>query len=114
MRRPWGPRWSPTISISKKDEQLLSLTATGHHLEWVAIAPPDLRPPKAAIAKAIEGVLRIWQKPGWFTSVAYSECYLDLTHLARALCLLLGNTDPNALVRRTVAESATSQTSERR
>ena len=98
----WGPRWSPTISSSQTSEQLQSLTATGHHLEWIALAPPELRPARADISKAIDGVLQIWQQPGWFTNVAYSDCYLDLTHLARALCLLLGNIDPNTLVRRGV------------
>jgi hypothetical protein len=74
------------------------LACTGHHLEWIAIAPPDLRPKQRVIESAISSVFRFLNS-GWLAHPsAATDAYLDLSHLGRALCLL-ANRDPSFIVR---------------
>lgn len=65
----------------------LAVTSTGHHLEWIALAPRELRPPQKSVAKAAKGILR---RVNFIIPEMRSELYCPLTHVARALCLLRG------------------------
>jgi len=63
------------------------LLATGHHLEWMALAPPEVLPPRENIVRAAQWAVR--------TMLEIDEGLLDqkfgpLTHVARALCLWRG------------------------
>lgn len=67
----------------------LDLIATGHHLEWIAIAPPDLRPDKAVVQAVALNILETAIDPSTFKSAFNREsAYLGLTHLAGALCMM--------------------------
>ena len=54
----WPPNWpagraaveNPRPDADFKDVK--DVIATGHHLEWLAIAPPELHPPRAMVQKA--------------------------------------------------------------
>lgn len=61
------------------------ITATGDHLEWIALAPADVRPPNERIAKAVSASLVTVQGLSQWEISGY---YNTLSHLARALCLL--------------------------
>lgn len=84
----WKGEWSehtPRINSDPMSISSSKLMSTGHHLEWIAMAPPDLRPDKAVIQDVANAVLddilnlTIFQSEGG---------YLLLSHLARALCLM--------------------------
>jgi len=91
----WPARWEPGIKVAG-DDPLFCLPSTGHHLEWIALAPPDLRPSVRVVEDAIAGICRFLE-PERLTRGDRSELYLDLSHLARSLCLL-ANTDAVTLV----------------
>lgn len=51
----WPSNWADGAAalVNPRDDELKSqVIATGHHLEWLAIAPQDLHPPKEMIEKA--------------------------------------------------------------
>jgi hypothetical protein len=63
------------------------LIVTGHHLEWMALAPPEFCPPTDCVAKAarfVHGAIVKLRQPFFATPDEYSIG----THAARALCLL--------------------------
>jgi hypothetical protein len=58
--------------------------ATGHHLEWLAIAPPELHPPREMVRKAARWLIEDT------TSKTNEELYLDYTfysHVGNALAM---------------------------
>jgi hypothetical protein len=73
----------------------LAVTSTGHHLEWLAIVPPELRPDRKLIQLAVSGILGVVEE---MTPYARDRWYLDLSHLGRALSLMLGR-HPSDIVR---------------
>ncbi|MBI3462687.1 MAG: hypothetical protein HY000_06440 [Planctomycetes bacterium] len=92
----WGPDWwndapgpggasenpNPEVSVSN------FIRATGHHLEWIALAPKDLRPPDANVEKAAQWVVSTTlAQPQGILSTYYGE----FSHGARALLLLSGS-----------------------
>jgi hypothetical protein len=95
----WGAHWAtgrPAKAGAAEADMVGALACTGHHLEWIALAPPDLRPPREQVRRAVRCVLRV---AAGYNTYMRSEYYLDLTHLARALCLLK-NCDPVEFVAR--------------
>lgn len=87
----WPSGWmvgSEETRLSELEgERIARLRVAGHHLEWIAIAPPELRPKKDTIVKAIMYA----QKE--FAEWSYSDIknsYPVITHGARALLLLSG------------------------
>jgi hypothetical protein len=89
----WLDNWhegKPSSFDAKNDDDLMgAVTATGHHLEWIAIAPSTYRPTDRYIASAIHAVLKMIEDWSVFRNESY---YAPLSHLARALCMLGGNT----------------------
>lgn len=82
----WPFDWGEvTAEITERDRLASDLVATSHHLEWIAIAPSNLRPSSSSIAKAIVGVLG---EVSGMTVFEISGSYPWLSHLARALCLM--------------------------
>jgi len=93
----WAGRWAPATAAfdrTRETEEFTSLISTGHHLEWIALAPPDCRPPESIIRSAIHGILKLVSR---FTAYEICQCYLPLTHLACALCLLKNKTPSDIL-----------------
>lgn len=91
----WPTTWieggaEPPVDLAPDDrtargEKIRFLTSTSHHLEWIALAPPELRPPDDAVERAtvfLAKYLRIASVP------RFSYNYLPITHGVRALCLM--------------------------
>lgn len=77
--------WPAYLDESPNPEVLV----TGHHLEWIAMAPPAVCPPRHVVKKAVDYLKRT------MTSMTRPffvrpEFYQPSTHAARALCLIRG------------------------
>ncbi len=83
----WPSNWSEGADALTKpasDELFKKVIATGHHLEWLAIAPPELHPPREQILKAADWAIQ--------TTVEQSESdilqrYTFFSHVGNALAL---------------------------
>jgi hypothetical protein len=86
----WPSNWSAgAAAVENPIEELeyKRVIATGHHLEWLAIAPKELHPPREQILKAADWVIQ--------TTVGHSEedirgQYTFYSHVANALSLWRG------------------------
>jgi hypothetical protein len=65
-------------------EQIL---ATGHPLEWWALAPEELHPPREAVARAAQWIVQTIEQ---LTPAQVEELYSPLSHAGRALALWRG------------------------
>ena len=58
----WPPNWHDGADagrLADPDEPIYRrVISTGHHLEWLAIAPQELHPPRESIVRAAEWVIR--------------------------------------------------------
>lgn len=90
---PAPPRRSETAHPELAMKNLLR--ATGHHLEWMLIAPQGLAVPLTVMERAFHGIIRgmIRMHP-----MEVMEGYNPLTHASRALCLALDRT-PDQIMR---------------
>lgn len=86
----WDKSWSGARAPSETsfgDALLDRLMVTGHHLEWIALAPTTLRPSHVAIGKSVNAIVadvkefRSRGTPHWKT-------YPLITHAARAVSLI--------------------------
>jgi hypothetical protein len=96
----WTRSGKPSDLATVEGEPNTRLRVTGHHLEWIAIAPKDTRPSAKCIKRAIHYLQdRLLDLPG----DSYYYNYTLLTHAARALLLFSGQVDPMSLLpKRTV------------
>lgn len=85
----WTKRWPEGIEGAADDKAPLAerILATGHHLEWMALAPPELLPPRECIVRAAQWLTRAMLEVDDAT-VALE--YGPFSHGARALCLWRG------------------------
>lgn len=66
------------------DEELYKkIIATGHHLEWLSIAPPDLHPPEEQICKAVDWIVDITKSQ---TRADIKARFTFFSHVGAALC----------------------------
>jgi len=101
----WGANWFQADSPSRKDkksdslmdslgnipglEDILKITVTGHHLEWMAIAQSHCRPSASVIDKAIRFLLTTI--PRYRRNVVADwHLYLPFSHAVKAICDLHG------------------------
>ena len=83
----WPSNWSDgEVAVTKplNDELYKQVIATGHHLEWLAIAPQELHPPREQIRKAADWVIKTT------TEQSYSDIgqkYTFFSHVGNALAL---------------------------
>ena len=83
----WPSNWSEGADAVAKpvnDELFRQVIATGHHLEWLAIAPKELHPPREQILKAADWVIK--------TTIEQSDSdigqrYTFFSHVGNALAL---------------------------
>jgi hypothetical protein len=83
----WPSNWADgadAVANPIHDELHKQVIATGHHLEWLAIAPRELHPPREMILKAADWAIR--------TTTAQSqsqvlERYTFFSHVGNALAL---------------------------
>ncbi|MGO9471242.1 MAG: hypothetical protein ACLQIB_47485 [Isosphaeraceae bacterium] len=86
----WPHRWAAGTAASrsnKDDSHFAALTLVGHHLEWIAIAPPECRPSERCVRKAIAFALDVAER---LPTAEINNNYHLFTHIGRALCLLAG------------------------
>ncbi len=79
--RWWDPADAKSSRVPTKFEQIL---ATGHHLEWLAIAPPEVQPPREVIIRAAQWLVQAMLE---IDEPTLQQMYGPFSHAARALCL---------------------------
>lgn len=85
----WLGEWSTSSKVvGKEDYRYQAIAVTGHHLEWIAISPPELRPKRQVIERAAVGLCKLINAQSFQTA---SQGYPPFSHAARALCLLEGD-----------------------
>jgi hypothetical protein len=79
----WTREWTQGRAGNKSSlhDQLL---VTGHHLEWLALAPEEVQPPRETIVRAGQWLARTLVE---MDEKQLLEAYGPYTHAARALCL---------------------------
>ncbi len=91
--RSWttGSQTSGEENTAETDSSLYErILLTGHHLEWLALAPPEVQPPREVIVRAGQWLVRALLEAG---DSELRDRYGPCTHAARALCLWRGK-DP--------------------
>lgn len=89
----WNRRWSGQLALNGAPTDDDSLTArilaTGHALEWLALAPQELHPPRENLVRAGQWLSRTIIE---LDESTVTELYTYLTHAGRALALWRGKT----------------------
>jgi hypothetical protein len=84
----WPYNWPAGEDAVKKPDLSIPLyrhvIATGHHLEWLSIAPESLHPPREQIRQAAAWVI---QKTIEMKESEILENYTFYSHVGNALCL---------------------------
>ncbi len=87
----WNADWpnsAPASSEpSEQDPLSLRLIATGHALEWWALAPAEVHPPRATVMAAGQWLVRTIDR---LSAEEIEQNYSFLTHVGRALALWRG------------------------
>lgn len=82
----WNRRW-PTGRAALDDKTATiydKILVTGHQLEWLALAPPEVQPPAETIVRAAQWLARTLLE---LDDKQIVEAYGPYSHGARALCL---------------------------
>lgn len=83
----WASNWpdgADSVSNPIKDEQFRMVIATGHHLEWQAIAPQELLIPREQLHRAAKWVITTTKAQ---TPSEILEKYTFFSHVGNALAL---------------------------
>lgn len=90
----WDGTWATNgpRSFIMGDDLLDRITVTGHHLEWIALAPDGIRPSEAAVERAVLALRRDVESLPPLARQPF-KTLLPVSHGARALALLRGD-DP--------------------
>jgi hypothetical protein len=89
----WGSQWhlpptgKPQVVDKSPRAVQNALRVTGHHAEWLALAPQDTRPAAASLRAAMRYLTETLRT---LPDQDFVEAYSPLSHAARALCLLSG------------------------
>jgi hypothetical protein len=67
-----------------KGESGEEILLTGHHLEWLALAPPEVQPPRETMVRAGQWLVRAMLE---VDDASLQKMYGPFSHAARALCL---------------------------
>lgn len=88
----WDLHWPLTSKIpAPQDDPCLDrITMTGHHLEWIALAPETARPRLDTIKHAVIALLRDIRALPELGGPRLFKTLLPCSHAARALCLFRG------------------------
>jgi hypothetical protein len=86
--REW-PRGTAAVALATKSPPSLhdKLLVTGHHLEWLALAPEAAQPPRECVVRAAQWLARALVE---MDEKELINAYGPYTHAARALCLWRG------------------------
>ncbi len=83
----WPSNWQDgALAVAKPVEDALykKVISTGHHLEWLAIAPEELHPPRENLRKAARWAIETTRAQ---TPAAIREFYTFFSHVGGALAL---------------------------
>jgi hypothetical protein len=86
----WSKDWArqegdPTPESEGEDDEVGSqILATGHILEWWAIAPEEVQPPRETLIRASQWLVKTIEAQ---TDAEITNRFTFLTHAGRALCL---------------------------
>lgn len=85
----WTRQWPQGSAATVPDKGNLpslhdKLLVTGHHLEWLALAPDEVQPPRETIVRAGQWLARTLAE---LDQKDLIEAYGPYTHAARALCM---------------------------
>lgn len=86
----WTREWpAGAAAAAKTNAPTLhdKILVTGHHLEWLALAPDDVQPPRETVIRAAQWLARTLVE---MDKKDLLEAYGPYTHAARALCLWRG------------------------
>src|SRR5262245_17204564 len=88
----WTRQWpggAGALKAAKAEALTLhdKLLVTGHHLEWLALAPEEVQPPRENVIRAAQWLARTLIE---MDEKDLLEAYGPYTHAARALCLWRG------------------------
>lgn len=81
----WPGNWPDGVAAVEnpaEEELYKKIIATGHHLEWLSIAPPDLHPPEEQIRKAIDWIVEVTRNQ---SRADVKRRFTFLTHVGAAL-----------------------------
>ncbi len=99
----WPPNWPDgraAVENPRQDAEFKDVIATGHHLEWLAIAPKELHPPREMVQKAARWLIEnTTSKP----DAEIYDKYTFYSHVGNALALWR-RTHPAAFWRKWTAE----------
>lgn len=101
----WPGNWydgAEAVAFPADEEAHKKVIATGHHLEWLAIAPEHLHPPRAQIRKAAQWIIRATLDQ---SDEKLRERYTFYSHVGNALALWR-NTHPADFWKKHQAERA--------
>lgn len=83
----WPSNWplgADAVANPVADELYKQVIATGHHLEWLAIAPKELHPPRERILKAADWVIKTTREQSVDDIL---QRYTFFSHVGNALAL---------------------------
>lgn len=81
----WPGNWpdgKDAVEHPDDEELYKKIIATGHHLEWLSIAPPDLHPPEEQIRKAMDWIVTVTKNQ---TRLEVKQRFTFLSHVGAAL-----------------------------
>ncbi|MAR11515.1 MAG: hypothetical protein CL681_16345 [Blastopirellula sp.] len=87
----WDSNWpngKPLDAEQRMDALSRRMLATGHALEWWAMAPAELHPPREVLARAGQWLVRELEQ---MDQAKIDKTYTFLTHVGRALALWRGD-----------------------
>lgn len=87
----WDPQWHPELPRSEVTpfQELDRIRCTGHHLEWLMIAPKECAPTKKTVVKAIAYLCTVLPMVDT-DRINSDKFYNPWSHAARALVLAKG------------------------
>ncbi len=88
----WDYNWSgneesDSGALVSTSQEYDRITCTGHHLEWIALAPPELRPADEVVTSAINALAKLLKNMPTKDEQSFKDM-LPASHGARALSLL--------------------------
>lgn len=88
----WPVRWVPAIpeyeGVDREELRTRAgLILMGHHLEWFAMTPADLRPGSGGVRRALDFVVEAVPR---LSESAVQEYYYLVSHVGKALCYYAG------------------------
>ncbi len=84
----WPPNWADGVEAAAKEDPeektYRRVISTGHHLEWLAIAPQELHPPREDIVRAARWVVQNVREA---SQTEIDDSYTFYSHVGNALAL---------------------------